>query len=109
MENVKANSDVYVTLSYSPLGLIGAKATGFWDNGMYVDTGAIRLPFYSDVEVTLSYREGNRLQVHRMKALVAERNSQGTRLVFQEPTAESAHALAQLQARYGTTPLEGVA
>lgn len=109
MESGKTSTDIYVTLSYSPLGLVGAKATGFQDNGICVDTGAIRLPFYSEVEVTLSYREGNRLQVHRVIAQVTDRNSEGTRLTFQEPEPETARALAQLQIRYGMTALEGVA
>jgi hypothetical protein len=108
MDRVKSGNDIYVTLSYSPLGLIGARATGILMDGISVDTGAVSLPRHSEVEVTLSYRKDKRLQVHRIAALVTERTAQGTRLAFQSTSPEMTKALAELQARQ-TTTLEGVA
>lgn len=109
MEKGKADSGIYVTLSYSPLGLIGAKATGIAQDGMSVDTGAIGLPHHAEVEVTLSYRRGRALQVHRLSALVADRTPRGTQLLFQDVPPETAGALEELRAAEQTAALEGVA
>lgn len=108
MDTVNRGNNIYVTLSYSPLGLIGARTTGILEDGMSVDTGAVRLPYHSEVEVTLSYRKDKQLQVCRINALVTDRTPQGTRLTFQGASSEAAKALAELQAQQSTA-LEGVA
>ena len=108
MSSGRDNSAVFVTLTYSPLGLIGAKATDLQTDGLCVDTGAVSLPHHSEVEVTLSYRRDNRLQVHRATARVTGRTSRGTRLTFRQTTPEITSAMQELQSRQGTA-LEGVA
>jgi len=104
------DSNIYVTLSYPPVGLIGATAHNLYMNGLSVDTGAITLPRHADVEVTLSYRKKGRLQVHRLTARVTGRGERSTDLTFEDFPLESQRAIRELVARQERTgSLEGVA
>ncbi|MCK9532143.1 MAG: hypothetical protein M0R77_16520 [Gammaproteobacteria bacterium] len=89
-------SDISVQLNYRPLGLVSARARNLRLDGMFVDTGAVTLPHHSEVEVTLSFRKDDRLQVHRLQARVMGRSKYGTNLTFQNCRRETYQALQEM-------------
>ena len=91
-----ATSEFSVQLNYHPLGLVSARTRNLRLDGMFVDTGAIMLPHQSEVEVTLSFRKNDLLQVHHLRARVMGRSKYGTNLTFQNCQRETYQALRNL-------------
>jgi hypothetical protein len=89
-------SDISVQLNYRPLGLVCARARNLRLDGMFVDTGAVTLPRHSEVEITLSFRKDNRLQVHHLHARVMGCSKYGTNLTFQNCRRETYQALQEM-------------
>lgn len=91
--SAKRSSGVNIMLNYGPLGLVRATTHHIRVDGMSVDTGHISLPCHSEVEVTLSFRKGNKLFVHQIDALVTETSQNETQLSFTNLREESIPAL----------------
>lgn len=91
-------SDISVQLNYRPLGLVSARTRNLRLDGLFVDTGTITLPHQSEVEVTLSFRKDDRLQVHHLRARVMGRSKYGTNLTFQNCGRDTYQALRDLLA-----------
>ncbi|MCK5639568.1 MAG: hypothetical protein KAJ19_02180 [Gammaproteobacteria bacterium] len=76
------NGRINIMLNYGPLGLVRATTHHIHVDGMSIDTGNISLPCHSEVEVTLSFRKGNKLFVHQIDALVTDTSQDKTQLSF---------------------------
>ena len=77
-------TNAMVTIAYAPLGIINARMTNLSCEGMYIDTGPIRLHHGHLVEVFFRTANGSILS---LKALTIHSSQQGTGLCFTDDDA----------------------
>lgn len=88
----RLNTNIQVTIAYSPLGIVNARMTNICPDGIQIDTGYIRLQVGQLVEVFFRQANG---RIGSLKALTIYSSGQVTGLYFTE--SESPRLLDEIQ------------